>query len=56
MHPSASAPLASPAGLHFELYKDKAGEAAWIGKVLLIVFLFLAVIAMLTGRGTRSVP
>jgi uncharacterized membrane protein YtjA (UPF0391 family) len=31
-----------------------AGEAAWIGKVLLIVFLFLAVIAMLTGRGTRS--
>ena len=27
-----------------------AGEAAWIGKVLLIVFLFLAVVSLLSGR------
>lgn len=27
-----------------------AGEAAWIGKVLLVVFLILAVVSLLTGR------
>lgn len=27
-----------------------AGEAAWIGKVLLVVFLILAVVSMLAGR------
>ena len=29
-----------------------AGEAAWIGKVLLVVFLILAVVSLLTGRKT----
>jgi uncharacterized membrane protein YtjA (UPF0391 family) len=29
-----------------------AGEAAWIGKILLFVFLALAVISLLTGRRT----
>jgi uncharacterized membrane protein YtjA (UPF0391 family) len=27
-----------------------AGEAAWIGKILLVVFLILAVISMILGR------
>ena len=27
-----------------------AGEAAWIGKVLLVVFLILAVVSMVLGR------
>jgi uncharacterized membrane protein YtjA (UPF0391 family) len=27
-----------------------AGEAAWIGKVLLVVFLILAVLSLLVGR------
>ena len=27
-----------------------AGEAAWIGKVLLVIFLILAVVSMLMGR------
>jgi uncharacterized membrane protein YtjA (UPF0391 family) len=31
-----------------------AGEAAWIGKVLLVVFLILAVVSMVLGR--RSPP
>ncbi|QDU19524.1 DUF1328 domain-containing protein [Urbifossiella limnaea] len=31
-----------------------AGEAAWIGKVLLVVFLILAVVSMVAGR--RSPP
>src|SRR3954453_14376699 len=32
-----------------------AGEAAWIGKVLLVVFLFLALISMIAGRNTTAV-
>ena len=33
-----------------------AGEAAWIGKILLFVFLILAVISMVMGRkGTSSI-
>jgi uncharacterized membrane protein YtjA (UPF0391 family) len=28
-----------------------AGEAAWIGKLLLGVFLILAVVSMISGRG-----
>ncbi len=28
-----------------------AGDAAWIGKVLLVVFLILAVASMILGRG-----
>ncbi|OWK38687.1 DUF1328 domain-containing protein [Fimbriiglobus ruber] len=31
-----------------------AGEAAWIGKVLLVVFLILAVLSMLFGRRGRG--
>jgi uncharacterized membrane protein YtjA (UPF0391 family) len=31
-----------------------AGEAAWIGKILLFVFLILAVLSLLSGR--RTVP
>ncbi len=31
-----------------------AGEAAWIGKVLLVVFLILAVVSMVLGQ--RSPP
>jgi uncharacterized membrane protein YtjA (UPF0391 family) len=27
-----------------------AGDAAWIGKILLVVFLILAVMSLLTGR------
>lgn len=27
-----------------------AGEAAWIGKILLVVFLILAVVSMVMGR------
>ncbi|QDU18152.1 DUF1328 domain-containing protein [Urbifossiella limnaea] len=27
-----------------------AGEAAWIGKILLVVFLILAVVSMIFGR------
>jgi uncharacterized membrane protein YtjA (UPF0391 family) len=33
-----------------------AGEAAWIGKVLLVVFIILAVVSLLFGRGGRSLP
>jgi uncharacterized membrane protein YtjA (UPF0391 family) len=29
-----------------------AGEAAWIGKLLLVVFLILAVVSMIVGRGS----
>ncbi len=32
-----------------------AGEAAWIGKVLLVVFLILAVISVVLGRRGPSV-
>ena len=32
-----------------------AGDAAWIGKVLLVVFLILAVVSMLFGRKGPSV-
>jgi uncharacterized membrane protein YtjA (UPF0391 family) len=32
-----------------------AGDAAWIGKILLIVFLILAVVSLLMG-GRRTVP
>lgn len=28
-----------------------AGDAAWIGKILLVVFVILAVVSMLLGRG-----
>ena len=28
-----------------------AGDAAWIGKMLLVVFLILAVVSMVLGRG-----
>ena len=31
-----------------------AGEAAWIGKVLLVVFLILAVISLVAGRRAPS--
>ena len=31
-----------------------AGEAAWIGQVLLFVFIVLAVVSLLMGRGSRS--
>ncbi len=31
-----------------------AGEAAWIGKVLLVVFLILAVVSLITGRKPLS--
>ena len=31
-----------------------AGEAAWIGKVLLVVFLILAVVSMVMGRGRST--
>lgn len=33
-----------------------AGEAAWIGKVLLVVFVILAVVSLLFGRGSRTLP
>ncbi len=29
-----------------------AGDAAWIGKILLVVFLILAVVSMIAGRGS----
>ncbi len=32
-----------------------AGEAAWIGKLLVVVFLVLAVFSMLFGRGRAPV-
>ncbi len=33
-----------------------AGDAAWMGKVLLVVFLILAVVSMLFGRrGTATI-
>jgi uncharacterized membrane protein YtjA (UPF0391 family) len=32
-----------------------AGEAAWIGKVLLVVFLILAVVSVVLGRRGTSV-
>ena len=31
-----------------------AGESAWIGKVLLAVFVILAVVSLLMGRGGKS--
>ena len=31
-----------------------AGEAAWIGKVLLVIFLILAVLSLVTGRRGKS--
>ena len=31
-----------------------AGEAAWIGKILLFVFLILAVVSLVTGRKSSS--
>jgi uncharacterized membrane protein YtjA (UPF0391 family) len=31
-----------------------AGEAAWIGKVLLVVFLILAIISVVAGRRAPS--
>jgi uncharacterized membrane protein YtjA (UPF0391 family) len=31
-----------------------AGEAAWVGTVLLVVFLILAVISMVVGRRSSS--
>ena len=31
-----------------------AGDAAWVGKVLLVVFLILAVASMLFGRRSRA--
>ena len=31
-------------------FGDVAGESAWIGKVLLVVFLVLAVFSMVLGR------
>lgn len=33
-----------------------AGDAAWIGKILLFVFLVLAVVSLLMGRGARTMP
>jgi uncharacterized membrane protein YtjA (UPF0391 family) len=32
-----------------------AGEAAWIGQVLLFIFLILAVVSMIFGRRTPSI-
>ena len=32
-----------------------AGDAAWIGKILLIVFIILAIVSLLMG-GRRTVP
>lgn len=32
-----------------------AGEAAWIGKLLLVVFLILAVVSMIFGRRTTDI-
>jgi uncharacterized membrane protein YtjA (UPF0391 family) len=31
-----------------------AGEAAWVGKVLLVVFLILAVVSMVLGRKSST--
>jgi uncharacterized membrane protein YtjA (UPF0391 family) len=31
-----------------------AGDAAWIGKILLIVFIILAIVSLLMGRRTVS--
>jgi uncharacterized membrane protein YtjA (UPF0391 family) len=31
-----------------------AGDAAWIGKILLIVFLVLAIVSLLMGRRTAA--
>jgi uncharacterized membrane protein YtjA (UPF0391 family) len=33
-----------------------AGDLAWIGKILLFVFLVLFVVALLTGRRVGDVP
>ena len=33
-----------------------AGEAAWIGKILIVVFVILAVVSMISGRGSRTLP
>jgi uncharacterized membrane protein YtjA (UPF0391 family) len=32
-----------------------AGDAAWIGQILLFVFLVLAVVSLVSGRRTRSI-
>ncbi len=37
-------------------FTDIAGDSAWIGKILLVVFLILAVVSMVMGRkGSPSV-
>ncbi len=36
-------------------FGNVAGDAAWIGKVLLVVFLILAVVSMVMGRRSPSV-
>ncbi len=33
-----------------------AGDAAWIGQVLLVIFLILAVVSMIMGRKPSSLP
>jgi uncharacterized membrane protein YtjA (UPF0391 family) len=33
-----------------------AGDAAWIGQILLFVFLVLAVVSLIFGRGSRTLP
>jgi uncharacterized membrane protein YtjA (UPF0391 family) len=33
-----------------------AGDAAWIGKILLVVFVILAVVSMLMGRRGPGLP
>jgi uncharacterized membrane protein YtjA (UPF0391 family) len=33
-----------------------AGDAAWIGQILLFVFLILAVVSLIFGRRPRSLP
>lgn len=33
-----------------------AGDAAWIGQVLLVVFLILAVVSIVLGRGGPRLP
>ena len=37
-------------------FGDVAGEAAWIGKILLVVFLILAVVSLLSGRRANTLP
>jgi uncharacterized membrane protein YtjA (UPF0391 family) len=33
-----------------------AGESAWIGKILLFVFLILAIVSLIAGRRGPAVP